>query len=610
MKIKKIHIEQFGSLSNLNMVFHAGCNRICQENGWGKTTLAVFIRAMFYGFPAKGEGAKDRIRYRPWGNGIYGGSLTFQVEGHCYTVYRVFGKSKSGSDDEFHLIDEETRMESSRWSSDLGSELFAINEESYTNSAWIRQDGCIVTSDMTSRLGDNSAFLEDIRQFDQVSSRLEKHLTRLSPERKTGLIYKKRLEKQELSTELLRIPATEKRMQDVKKKIAAKEEELRILEEDRSSLQKTQKEYCDWQDFFSMRELHDTLQREYLMRDEIWENYQKKYPDGIPEETKTEDWMLEKAPPAKHAGGIFLLSIVFLLAALIQGNTRNGAGSIFWFAAGILAVIAVGTLLWERGNRDQKRNGEKTAGDNLGLLLVKQREVAAAENAWKELQKADQELRRFYENNPEYEEMSEGEIPSHLAQIRSVGQLNERLNNLNTEVSQTKERLQDLRQELTGLFEERSRLSQKEDDLEEVTAELEKMEKEYRITAFTAKHLAEAKENFSARFLDSIQSAFLSYYRLIDPDQKEMLYIDAAYRICTMGGGLPRTEEVLSDGYRNLAAFCLRLALLDAMYEKEAPCIILDDPFVHLDQKKYERAMSFLQELSGKYQILYFSGRE
>ena len=49
MQLIQCHIENFGKLSNIDMEFHQGVNVIHEENGWGKSKLAAFLRVMFYG---------------------------------------------------------------------------------------------------------------------------------------------------------------------------------------------------------------------------------------------------------------------------------------------------------------------------------------------------------------------------------------------------------------------------------------------------------------------------------------------------------------------------------------------------------------------------------
>ena len=58
------------------------------------------------------------------------------------------------------------------------------------------------------------------------------------------------------------------------------------------------------------------------------------------------------------------------------------------------------------------------------------------------------------------------------------------------------------------------------------------------------------------------------------------------------------------------AGICTRLALVEAMYEGEKPFLILDDPFVNLDEEKVTKGRELLNKLSETYQILYFTCHE
>ena len=82
MRILRLHIENFGRLHNIDMEFAEGFNGICRANGWGKSTLAAFIKSMFYGLPYTTKRSlkeNDRKHYLPWQGGTFGGSLEFQT---------------------------------------------------------------------------------------------------------------------------------------------------------------------------------------------------------------------------------------------------------------------------------------------------------------------------------------------------------------------------------------------------------------------------------------------------------------------------------------------------------------------------------------------------
>ena len=96
MKLIRCHIENFGVLSDFDFSFAEGLTTICQSNGFGKSTFAAFIKAMFYGFPRTGARnivENERKRYDPWQGGKYGGYLEFEVQDVSYRVTRYFGKT-------------------------------------------------------------------------------------------------------------------------------------------------------------------------------------------------------------------------------------------------------------------------------------------------------------------------------------------------------------------------------------------------------------------------------------------------------------------------------------------------------------------------------------
>ena len=111
MKLIACHIENFGKLRNFDYEFSGGLSEILQDNGWGKTTFCVFIKAMLYGMSKKGNTKAyiaERSKYAPWQGGVYGGTLTFEHKGHKYKMYRTFGATPER--DMFSVIDLETNL--------------------------------------------------------------------------------------------------------------------------------------------------------------------------------------------------------------------------------------------------------------------------------------------------------------------------------------------------------------------------------------------------------------------------------------------------------------------------------------------------------------------
>ena len=148
MKLLKLEVVNFGKLSGYTVDLTDGMNRFHHENGFGKTTLAVFIKAMLYGLPASRVQSLDkneRKKFTPWQGGEFGGSLEFESEKGRFRIERFFGAKEAN--DEFRLFDLSTNKPSKAYSSDVGTELFGIDAEGFEKSIYIAQNGIDVSPD-------------------------------------------------------------------------------------------------------------------------------------------------------------------------------------------------------------------------------------------------------------------------------------------------------------------------------------------------------------------------------------------------------------------------------------------------------------------------------
>ena len=130
MKLINCRIDAFGKLKSVQFELSEGLNTFCFENGWGKTTLAAFIRAMFYGLRSERSNAKDtgeRAKYRPFVGGAFGGSLKFEHGGDIYTVQRTFDESRESRDRVEVYLNGRSAPELRE---DLGKSIFGIDEQS------------------------------------------------------------------------------------------------------------------------------------------------------------------------------------------------------------------------------------------------------------------------------------------------------------------------------------------------------------------------------------------------------------------------------------------------------------------------------------------------
>lgn len=232
MKLRSCHIDNFGKLSDLHLEFQDGVNLFHEPNAWGKSTLAAFLRVMFYGFDSKRESGlfdKERVVFRPWQGGTYGGELDFSYQGKEYRISRTFGKTEKT--DVFHLYDLSTNLECHDFSSEIGSEIFGLDSASFKRSAFIAQNDCecCSTDAINAKLGNLVENTNDINNFETAQKKIHDRMNKLSPDRATGSM-KKRTNMITLLTEELRgYDAAEASYKKITEKLTEKQEQRKEL---------------------------------------------------------------------------------------------------------------------------------------------------------------------------------------------------------------------------------------------------------------------------------------------------------------------------------------------------------------------------------------------
>ncbi len=297
MKLIACHIENFGKLSDLTLEFSSGINVINEANAWGKSTLAAFLKVMFYGFDSKketGSFEKERTLYRPWQGGAYGGEVDFEVEGKIYRISRTFGATEKT--DQFHLYDLRTRIESFDYSENIGEELFDLDSHSFKRSIYIAQNDCVsdVSDGINAKLGNLAENTDDINNFDNASRYLKDILNQLTPDRVTGSLKKRKNYITGLQQELRSFTAAEEGLEGVKRN-------EQIVSAQIKELQNIRKSYGEALSVASEESRKQELRRQYdLLCQEVDEKEVKKQ--------QTESFFAAGVPTAQEFSHSFALA--------------------------------------------------------------------------------------------------------------------------------------------------------------------------------------------------------------------------------------------------------------------------------------------------------------
>ncbi len=577
MKLIKCHINAFGKLKNFDYQFSNGINTIFGENGLGKTTFTIFLKAMFYGMPKKGNNkayAICRSKYMPWEAGVYGGSLTIDVDGKIYTITRTFGTTPES--DTFQLVDEKSGRVSQDYSKDIGFQLFGVGEETFEISAFLSQEGVSLdmNDEVRATLTGANKFENDLADATRAQKLISQKISSVKSE------CPKLVELEDLKRE---IRQSQNFISSLKQELFLQQDKFAKLRERHLNLEKQEKilkqEYAN---SLHIQEKQNLLKNQILS---LQERLKVKEEEKL--KTLKDKQSTFSKPQNNKTSKIGIIITVFLLilgASLIVASFFV-TNQILLLTLGIAIIVAsfvtFGILLIKMvgiGEKDKLLQKE-----NLSVEL----KLAGLDNEIIELKVT---LQNFEEQLKTQEQTEVVDFERALEEIHNIDKekslLEIKINNLKKDLVFQEEKETSLNDNLFALSEKRANSLK--------TIELLEKTKEY---------LKLAKDNISAKYLQPMQDAFNQLYLLFKANEKLSLDINLNVNQLTNIG--LKEREYLSQGLQDVLSLCKRLSLLDKIFVNQKPFIVLDDPFVNLDDNKLEIAKTLLSKYAENYQIIY-----
>ena len=292
MKLIKCYIENFGKLHNYSYNFEDGLNIIKEENGFGKTTFATFIKAMFYGLDSavnvKTE-KSDRKKYYPWQGGNYGGNIEFEINNKKYKIERFFGKKVS--EDSFKLYDLSTNLESNDYTENIGEEIFKINKSAYERSTYIPQGQIQIEMEdsLSAKLGNVLESDNDINTSEDAIKRLNESKKVFKKDKgRGGLIDENKEKLFELQRKLENSKADIEALDVRKNQLNLKIEEIKQLDKKRENAQKILANKIEQDRKLAKKQTYNTYIENYKLAEEKYLKLKEFFTNGVPDNNKIE----------------------------------------------------------------------------------------------------------------------------------------------------------------------------------------------------------------------------------------------------------------------------------------------------------------------------------
>ncbi|MBQ3506234.1 MAG: AAA family ATPase [Clostridia bacterium] len=297
MKLLSCYIENYGKISGETFTFNDGLTQLCKENGFGKTTLASFIKAMFYGLPSSRVNAKDfddRQHFYPFNGGKFGGNLTFEMSGKTYKIERFFGK-KSEKDDELKVY--ENGRETLTLGTEIGRVVFGLDEPSFSRTVFIGADEqeIVSTGVISAKLNNFVDATDDERGFERALDVLDKAKKRLKASRGNNDLSTRQKDKIfDLNTEI-------KNLEKISESLGELYTERERLRTDISALEEREKKANVENLLLQKWETYDGYLSAASEDSARLTQLKSAYPLGLPQKSETDDVFarLEESVAAK-----------------------------------------------------------------------------------------------------------------------------------------------------------------------------------------------------------------------------------------------------------------------------------------------------------------------
>ena len=193
MKIERIHIDRFAGLTDFDLSLSEGLNIIEGRNESGKSTVAAFIKFLFYGLSGQktGNELSERERMLPFDSAYAGGNAVLACEDGHYILERRLSVSSSGIResvrDEVILMNSDTgeRLDVGR---DVGQFFFGVGSKTFCDTAFFRQlyDTAPDRGELTEAIGNILFSGEEGTDSKKAMKRLEELRTALRHKKGAG----------------------------------------------------------------------------------------------------------------------------------------------------------------------------------------------------------------------------------------------------------------------------------------------------------------------------------------------------------------------------------------------------------------------------------------
>ncbi len=717
MKLISCYIENFGKITEKTYDFNDKITAFCEDNGYGKTTLANFIKAMFYGLTSYTKSTVkfvNRERYFPFGGGKFGGNITFEKNGDIYKIERFFGE-KSSTTDTFKIYKNDILFDLDQ--SLVGKTFFGVDENAFSSTAFfgVEDTENISAESINAKL--NNASIDDIdisktlAILDQESKKYKK--------RTGGEIQDTKNRINELKAEVVNLKTKENILAEKYQELNSLKRKLREYDDGLSKQIEVQNELNNWNHYENalskiekqkevLKEVTSKYNGEIPKKEDIDEvvnlemelrvldsekrsvtptledkiahsELSSNFKNGVPsvdtmqkvyEDSLKVNEYKKNENIINRKFGIFLITIsaITMLSAIpiyLIGHQLLGLVLFLIGTVGLIPSLYLNARNTVKLDKIKRQNEEIeriknnlcnfftsygiASGDftvdhaNLTRKIEVYRKldeiIIKSEIKLKEIDSKRQEIcvkldkiyqkfglskelspdgvRTVLSNHKLKVESEKNRLESYIQdaeEIKTTNNLTEKplgaksdFDAYSQEVVALRNQVSALQKEIEQIESEVELLPEKTNQIQELNDKLIIFNDKLETVNLATEYILKADKNLNDKFVAPIKNKFENYLKIAGVSFGNTFSMDRKYNVSYENHGELHSIKHLSSGEYTLSALALRLAFIDIMYTDDNPFIILDDPFVNLDETHLTSVIQILKKLSEEKQIIYFT---
>ena len=616
--ILSVNIIRFGKIKNLKLDFCVGFNVIYGFNEAGKSTIMRFIKAMFYGMPARrksGEVLKERELAIPWDEKSAEGVLTISYNGSEIEIRRTFGNS--AAEDSIYVSDLKTGNKLDFLNvNNIGKILFGVSEDIFLRTVMINQDDVFMggkSEEITEKLMNIKSSGNEKISVDSALERLTDKANALKREdgrhslgkidelkRKKELLVR---EKYDLKTQIQQVKKIDARCSAAKGELARVRDEIQKCETELKHCLESLRDTTDSTDALIYeydKKISDLQSREDYIRcadltKEICESARNF-------ENELLDNKKQRIVPYIIAAATAILGIIGVIF-LLFGTVKEPAYTMLAICA--VLIIAEVCLIKFRSLKASNKIGGDSGNNSEKLSKILNRYSV----------KNSDELMQMY-----IETRSIKDTLDTLFKMKDAATSRKSVNKKersSVSVSVMQDSIKALRNDEIKLVSEikglESRMAYEvkierlpsdiETEINAINDEIRRAEKKYMELILAKAIIIKASENMKTNFIPILNKRTTEILNRIKIDNKEQIRIsDEFYTFFENGAKLRRAEFFSKGGFEQMY-FAIRYALSEIICLNSP--FFADDILSVYDDKRADSALRFMSEQTERQMFLF-----